>query len=149
MKQAFLTAIVFLACNAGAHEGDSPGALPAPPNGGKIAEAIIPGSTSDAEGVLELYLEAKIDGTKIKIYPLNRDPKNPKVFIAAKPSPQLVLSELKVEQPRSKKTATINPIASTNFWESDIGAVSDRRLIVHATIVDGKEKKVSKIQLER
>jgi hypothetical protein len=142
-------AFLLLSIPALAHEGhDSPGALPAPPNGGKVAEAEH-ASAHKGEESIELFAEAKIQGTKISVFALGLDPKNPKVWKPIAPSSNLVLTDVKVELPRSKKTIVVPIKAEGAKWQGEVGAVKERRLIVLATFMDGAEKKVARVQLEK
>ncbi len=137
-----------LSSTGSAHEGhDTPGALPPPPNGGKLAEAAHEGGHAHgAKEEAEIFVEAKLDGKKLKVFAHALEGST---FKTLSPSASLSLSEVKIEQPRSKKTTVVPVKASGNYWEADIGQVSDRRILVYASLMDGKEKKTAKIQIEK
>lgn len=148
-----LTALAFalIGTIANAHEGhDTPGALPPPPNGGKMAEAAHAGTDHhNGKPEAELFIEAKLEGTTLKIFPHALGPTDMNAFKALRPGAGLTLTELKMELPRSKKTTVLKSSQKDGFWESEIGQVSDRRLLILATLMDGSEKKTVKIQIEK
>lgn len=149
-KVLLAVALCCASAQALAHEGhDSPGALPAPPHGGKISEAAHSGKHEGGAEEMELFVEAKLQGTTLKLYALGLDPTNTKTWKALNPSEKLSVTEAKVEMPRSKKIIPVALKAGADSWEAEIGSVKERRIFVHATFVDGKEKKQTKIQLEK
>jgi hypothetical protein len=150
IKASLLAVSLLLVVPAYAHEGhDSPGALPAPPNGGKVAEASHSAAHEGGAEERELFAEAKLQGSLLRIYALGLDAKNTKVWMPLPPSAALTLTDVKVEMPRAKKTNAVSVHATAGGWEGDIGAIKDRRIVVVATFLDGKEKKQAKIQLEK
>lgn len=136
---------------ANAHEGhDTPGALPTPPNGGKIAEASHASAHAAGEKEeAELFLEGKLEGTMLKIFPHALDATDQSAFKTLKPGAKLTMVDLKLELPRAKKTSVLNVNAKQDYWESDIGKVTEKRILIYATVLDGSEKKTAKIQIER
>ena len=147
----FLAALACLALNtAQAHEGhDSPGALPPPPNGGKVAEASHSTAHKGGAEERELFAEAKLEGSKLKLFAMGLDPTNTKVWQALVPSDKLSVAEAKIEFPRAKKAVPLNLKATAMGWEADLGSIKEHRLIVNATFMDNGEKKQTKIQLEK
>lgn len=146
-----LLAFALMAAMANAHQGhDTPGALPPPPNGGRMAEAAHTGGDHHGgKPEAELYLEAKLEGTKLKLFPHALGPTDMNAFKALKPGAGLTLTELKMELPRSKKTTILKSSQKDGFWESEIGQLSERRLMIWATVMEGSEKKTAKIQIEK
>ncbi len=163
MKNALGILILGASLRSLAHEGhDTPGALPPPPHGGRVAEASHSEdhhedheeegnheAHKDEKEEVELFLEAKLEGTKLKIYPLALEASRSKVFKLLKPSPTLRLSDLKIELPRSKRAFSLKVTSATDFWEAQTGDFKDKRLFVHATLLDDEGKKVAKIQVEK
>lgn len=157
MKRSILFASLILfvaAVRVGAHEGDdSPGSLPPPPNGGRIAIAEEAhhdeqGEESHEEG-LELFLEGKLEGTKLKLYPHSLDPAKPMIFGKIQPSGALKLVELRIELPRSKRTYQVAFTIVGDHWEADTGKVKDRRLLLYPTVDEKGERKTARIQIEK
>lgn len=136
---------------ANAHEGhDTPGALPTPPNGGKIAEASHASAHAAGEKEeAELFLEGKLEGTTLKIFAHSLDAADQSAFKTLKPGAKLTMLDLKLELPRAKKISALKANAKQDYWESDIGKVAEKRVLVYATVLDGAEKKTAKIQIER
>lgn len=97
----------------------------------------------------ELFIEAKLDGTLLKIYPLSLEPKNNKVFKLLQPSSKLEIIELKIEMPRSKQSKVLKAKAENGLWTAEIGFVKDKRILVFTTLSQDNEKKTAKIQIER
>jgi hypothetical protein len=144
---ALMIALCLISFNAKAHEGhDTPGALPPPPNGGKLAEAAHSVAHSGGAVEAEIFLEGKLEGSKLKIFAHALKDSS---FETLKPSANLVMKELKIEAPRAKKTTSLVAKAASGFWEAEIGQQKERRLIVHISLLDGKETKTAKIQIER
>ncbi len=144
---ALIATIALTSASVHAHEGhDTPGALPPPPNGGKLAEASHSAPHAGGAEETEVFLEGKVDGTKLKIYAHALKDNS---FETMNPSSKLVLKELKIEAPRSKKTTSLSPKTGQGFWEADIGQQKERRLLVYVTLLDGKETKTAKIQIEK
>ena len=150
-RKLTLLAFALMGAMANAHEGhETPGALPPPPNGGKMAEAAHASANHhDGKPEAELFIEAKLEGTKLKLFPHALGPTDMNAFKALKPGAGLTLTELKMELPRSKKTTVLKPAQKDGFWESEIGQVSERRLMIWATVMEGPEKKTAKIQIEK
>lgn len=163
-----LFAFFFIAVNSTAHEGhETPGALPPPPNGGRIAEAAHAEEAghkehtdeekghdhkegeAEHEEEPELFIEAKLDGTKLKIYAHSLEADNTMVFKSLTPGPKLVLMQVKVELPRSKKSFVVSGVVSGDHWEVETGKTKDKRLLVYPTIKDGLEQKTARIQIEK
>lgn len=153
MKQTFVTVLLagIIGASASAHEGhESPGALPLAPNGGKIAEAAHAGADQHhGKGEAEIFIEAKLEGTKLKLYAHALGPADQTVFKSLKPGANLSFVEVKMELPRTKKTTILKVAAKEGFWESELGSVAERRLLILATVMDGAEKKTARIQIER
>jgi len=131
------------------HDHSAPGAIPPAPNGGKIAEAAHSGAHQGGAEGMELFAEAKLQGSVLKIYALGLDPNNAKVWKILTPGPKLSLSEVTMEYPRSKKTEKVEVKATAGGWEANIGTPKDHRMMMLATFQDGAEKKQAKIQLEK
>lgn len=156
MKLLLTAGLILLAAvvNVYAHEGDdSPGSLPPPPNGGRIAIAEESHHAEDGkeahEEELELFIEGKLEGTKLKLYPHSLDPAKPMIFGKTQPSATLKLIELKIELPRSKKTYQVRYSVVGDHWEADTGEVKDRRLLLYPTVDEKGERKTARIQIEK
>ncbi len=149
-KLTMATLLLWVATPAMGHEGhDAPGALPAPPHGGKVAEAAHTAKHEGGAEERELFAEAKLQGSLLKLYALGLEAENTKVWKALAPSASLTVTEAKIEMPRSKKAVPVTFKAVTDGWEAEVGTLKERRVILHATFLDGKEKKLTKVQLEK
>lgn len=98
-RKLTLLAFALTGAIATAHEGhETPGALPPAPNGGRMAEAAH-AATDHHEGKpeAELFIEAKLEGTKLKLFPHALGPTDMNAFKALKPGTGLTLTELKME----------------------------------------------------
>jgi hypothetical protein len=166
MKIIFgLIFVLALSPSSFAHEGhDSPGALPPPPNGGRIGAAENPvhkekeehehkegegEEHEDEKEEAELFLEAKLEGTLLKIYPHLLEPERSMVFKSLKPSANLKMEEVKIELPRSKKTYVVGFKVNDDHWEADTGKVKDRRLLIFPTVSEAGTRKTTRIQIEK
>lgn len=144
-----------LAFGAFAHEGhETPGALPPAPHGGKVGAAECDPSMKDhSKEKYEVFLEAKVVGSVLNIYPLGLGGDSTKVFKTLKPSDTLKISELKIEFPRSKKTLNVPAKTLEDRWEVALENATERRFLVHAKVLDNhggnSETKTAKIQVER
>ena len=149
MKTAIAGLIISLSLTAYAHEGhDTPGALPPPPNGGRLAELKHDGDDKHAHGAgeAEVFLEGKVEGSKLRIFAHEL---NGKSFKTLNPGAELKLDKLEVEAPRSKKKINASAKTNANGWEADISALKERRFVVRATLMAGNERKSATIQVEK
>lgn len=153
MKNIALLLLFHFCLSAGpayAHEGhDSPGALPPPPNGGKMAEASHAGAHAGGAEERELFIEAKLQGSKVLLFAQGLSATNTKVWQALSPGPELKVIEAKIELPRAKRSLPVTLKVNGKGWEGDLSSVKEHRLIVVVDILDGKEKKTAKVQLEK
>lgn len=149
IKQMVLGLSIMVGAWAYGHEGhDIPGSLPPAPHGGKVAEVEheVEPTAKDAQ---DYYLEAKLEGNQIKIYPLVLDNKNKKIFKAVSPSTDLQMTELKLEMPRAKQAKSLVIKTEGTYWVADVGEIKERRILVHSSISDKNLKATAKIQIER
>ena len=162
-----LILLLAFSLSSSAHEGhDSPGALPPPPNGGRIGAAENPahkekeaheheheegeGKDHEEEKVeAELFLEAKLEGTLLKIFPHQLEPERSMVFKSLKPSANLKMEEVKIELPRSRKTYVVPFKVNDDRWEASTGVVKDRRLLIFPTVSEAGTRKTTRIQIEK
>ena len=156
MKFIFLFFLLSLtAWHLHAHEGhDTPGALPTALFGGRLGAAEELGGHQEGEehehdDESEIFIELKLDGSTIKIFAHALDPKDPSTFTRLSPGPELTLTTLRIEQPRTKVTGDFRCVQTGDHWETSIAQVTAKRMIAYVTLRAGAESKQAKIQLER
>ena len=129
-----------------------PGALPAPLHEGVIGEAKHEENKDhkghDHENEKEYFFEVvyKKPSKSIKIYLLELDPENPKVFKKLKPNKSI---NVVVDLPRSKKKLKIDVKKMTDHWKAELGKFRDRRFYTLISYKDKSELFKSKIMIEK
>ncbi len=104
----------------------------------------------------ELFFEGAYDAKSslLEIYPLTIDPKNPKEFVQKLASKDFTDLNVKIEFPRSRKFEAIkveivNDKQKGERWTGKVPLNKDIRFFVHIEAVEGGEKKLAKIHLEK
>ncbi len=133
-----------------AHEGHGmPGALPPPPHGGVVQEALHQAAHNHAGSAeeVELFFEATYRDKELKIYPLALLPNKTNSFAALSPAELSKLS-VKLEYPRTKKTEAVSFKVVGDSLVANVDPKGANRFIVHIAADHAKEAKVAKVQLE-
>lgn len=137
----FVVGMLVASSQALGHAGHgTPGSMPVPPHGGKVAEA--------KGGKNELFFEVKYGDGKFEIYPLvvGVDKQFQAVPVAD------VKPKFKIENPRTKKSEGAKsdemPADKGQGWTVPFLAKGANRLRVHIEAAYKNEKKNAKIDVE-
>jgi len=128
-----------------AHAGHKlPGAIPPPPNGGKVEEA----ETVGGNGKAELFFEVTYKKGTVTIYPQTITDANPSVFtpVSAK---ELTEVSVSTEIPRKKKKHPLKVKNDGKILVAAFNAKRANRFFVHVAATYKNEKKFAKIQVEK
>lgn len=132
----------------GDHEG--PGALPPPPNGGRVEEAKHHVEHAEKEEAKEdeLFYEAFYKDKQLKIFALLLSESDRTMF---KPLSATEFSRVsvKVEFPRAKKFQDLTPTVSKEMIAAPFDPKGANRFIVHVSAFHNNELKEASIQLEK
>lgn len=159
-----------------AHEGHGiPGALPAAPHGGVVAESkeleershrdehgaekkapglshseneAAGGGHKHGENERELFFEAIYKDKNVRVYPLTFG-KNTSTFVALSPLKDIKNAAIEVELPRAKIVQAIKPRITEEAFEFPFDLKKANRFIVHVSAEFDGEKRTSKLQIER
>ena len=146
MKLLFLTILIF-SLNAFAHEDHSiPGVIPTAPHGGTIGE--LKAIHTHKHNVKEIFFEGIFKNGELKIYPLEIDKKNNKVFSAMKVD-SFKSVDFSIEDPRQSKTISAVFDTNSNSWKAIIQNKRVRRLIISTKAIYKKLTYEGKVQVER
>jgi len=96
-----------------------------------------------------LFLEALFDAKtkKLSVYPLGLSTPTSALFTELKPS-ELILSGMKIQFPRLKKTIAAQPTVTEKAFEVEVDPGSAVRFIVHISVQYNGEEKSAQIQVE-
>lgn len=130
-----------------------PGVIPPAPHGGVLTEAqhMHIGSHDHDHGKAskkEIFYEAKLKKNKLKIFPLELDPKESKTFILRDIS-KFTKAKFKVVDARKKKIIPIKLKVVDDHWEGDFKGVRGRRFLVEVDALYHGARYKGKVQVEK
>lgn len=150
MKTISTIILIVLSFSIGAHEGhDVPGALPPAPNGGKLGAAEHvdhKGGDHKHDESKELFFEVVYIKGEIKVYPLELNIKDSKIFAKGSMPKDI---KIKVKYPRSKVTDDVEIKHKDGHVLGLLKKRKDRRFITLIEFTNNKEKMLAEVMVEK